>query len=107
LKKLRVRWLEPASLDLIGIIEFIQLDRPAVAREVGRSILAAAMHLRDSPRRGKVVPELLDMGISDYRQILVPPYRVICAVRADSLDIEAVIDSRRDLQTWLFERLIR
>jgi plasmid stabilization system protein ParE len=107
LKKLRVRWSEPASLDLFEIIEFIQLDRPAAAREVGRSILVAASHLKDSPRRGKVVPELLERGITDYRQIPISPYHVIYAVRGDSLDIEAVIDSRRDIQAWLFERLIR
>jgi len=107
LKRPRVRWSRSASLDLIEIIEYIQLDRPEAAREIGRAIRAAALNLRDSPRQGRMVPELLEQGITDYRQILISPYRVIYAVRADSLNIEAVIDSRRDLQRWLFERLIR
>lgn len=107
MKGLRVRWSGPASLDLIEIIEFIQLDRPAAAREIGRAILVAASHLRNNPRRGKVVPEFLERGLAGYRQILIPPYRLIYAIRADSLDIAAVIDSRRDLQAALFQRLVR
>ncbi len=107
MKRLRVRWSGSASLDLIEIIEFIQLDRPAAAREIGRAILLAASHLRHNPRQGKVVPEFLEQGVSDYRQILISCYRLIYAIRADSLDIEAVIDSRRDLQAALFQRLIR
>jgi toxin ParE1/3/4 len=107
LKRLPVRWSRSASLDLIEIIEYIQLDRPAAAREIGRSIRAPALHLRDNPRRGKVVPEFLEQGVADYRQILIPPYRLIYAIRADSLDIVAVIDSRRDLQAALFQRLVR
>ena len=107
MKRLRVRWSRSASLDLIEIIEYIQLDRPVAAREIGRAIRAAALHLKDNPRRGKVVPELLERGVTDYRQIVIAPYRLIYAVRPDSLDIEAVIDGRRDIQTWLFERLIR
>ena len=62
---------------------------------------------KHNPRRGKVVSELLAQGMSDYRQILVAVYRVIYAVRADSIDIVAVTDSRRDLQDALFRRLIR
>jgi toxin ParE1/3/4 len=107
LKRLPVRWSRSASLDLIEIIEYIQLDRPAAAREIGRSIRAAALHLRDNPRRGKAVPEFLDRGVADYRQILIFPYRLIYTVSTDSLDIVAVIDSRRDLQAALFQRLIR
>lgn len=107
MKRLRVRWSRPASLDLIEIIEFIQLDRPAAAREIGRAILIAASHLRQNPGQGKAVPEFLEQGVSGYRQILISCYRLIHAVRADSLDIEAVIDSRRDIQAAVFQRFIR
>jgi toxin ParE1/3/4 len=99
--------LEPASLDLIQIVEFVLNDRPIAARRLGRKILRAGSRLALHPRSGKIVPELLEQGISDYRQVLVPPYRLIYAVRAESIDIAAVIDARRDLQTVLFQRLLR
>jgi plasmid stabilization system protein ParE len=107
LKRIPVRWTEPASLDLIEIVEFIHHDRPTAARKLGQAILLAASRLNRQPRRGKIVPELLEQGISDYRQILVTVYRVVYAIRAESIDIMAVIDSRRDLQEALFRRLIR
>ena len=107
LKRLSVHWSEPASLDLIEIVEFVQHDRPTAARKLGQTLLLEASRLNRHPRRGKIVPELLEQGISDYRQILVTAYRVVYAIRADSIDIVAVIDSRRDLQDALFRRLIR
>lgn len=107
MKRHPVRWSEPASLDLIEIVEFVQRDRPRAARKLGQTLLLAASRLNRHQRRGKIVPELLERGISDYRQILVTVYRVIYPIRADSIDIVAVIDSRRDLQEALFRRLIR
>ncbi len=107
MNRLTVRWAQAASLDLIEIVEFMKLDRPDAARKIGRSILAVAPRLSRNPRSGKVVPELWEHGISDYRQVLVSQYRVIYAIRSQRIDIEAVIDSRRDLEAVLFQRLIR
>ena len=107
MKRLIVHWARPASLDLLEIIEFIRQDRPAAARKMGRTILLEASRLSRHPRVGKIVPELLKQGISDYRQVLVPPYRVLYAVRKTFVEIVAVIDSRRDLEAVLFQRLIR
>jgi len=107
LKRVPVRWSEPASLDLIEIIEFVQRDRSAAARKFSRRLILEASRLSRNPRRGKIVPELLEQGISDDRQIVVAVYRVIYAVRASSIDVIAVIDGRRDLQDAMFRRLIR
>ena len=106
MKRRPVRWAEPASLDLIEILEFVQYDRPEAARKLGRAILQVASRLSRHPRRGRIVPELLEHGISDYRQVLVAQYRVIYTIR-NSVDIVAVVDGRRDLQAALFQRLIR
>jgi plasmid stabilization system protein ParE len=107
LKRLRVRWSTSASLDLIEIIEFASQDRPQAAQKLGREILQAASRLARHPRSGKILPELQEQGISDYRQVLVRPYRLIYALRAESIDIVVVVDARRDLQTALLQRLMR
>jgi toxin ParE1/3/4 len=107
LKRLPVRWAQAASLDVIEIVEFIKQDRPDAARKLGRSFLAQASRLRRNPRQGKVVPELLEKGIADYRQVVVSAYRLIYAIRTEFIDVVAVIDSRRDVQALIFQRLIR
>ncbi len=107
MKRLPVRWLEPASLDLIEIAEFIWRDRPAAATRMGRDILLAAERLTRQPRSGKLVPELHEQGISEYRQVYVGPYRIVYSVELESMDVLAVLDGRCDMQAALFQRLIR
>jgi len=107
LKQLPVRWSPAAVLDLMEIVEFIWQDLPSAARKMGRAILREVSRLSKNPRRGKVVPALSDQGISDHRQLIIAPYRVVYGIKSDSVNVEAVIDSRRDLQNALFQRLIR
>ena len=102
-----MRWLEPASLDLIEIAEFVYRDKPTAARKLTREILSVAAQIGKQPRSGRIVPELQMKGVADYREILVGPYRVIYEVLPNVADVHAVIDSRRDLETILFERLMR
>jgi len=94
-------------LDLIEIVEFIRNDSPAAARELAREIDRATSRLSRHPEAGKIVLELREQGISDYRQLSIPPHRVIYAARPNSVDIVAVFDGRRDLEKALFERLMR
>jgi plasmid stabilization system protein ParE len=102
-----VRWSEHASADLIDILEFIDQEQPAAARKIGRAILSSASRLKRHPHREKPVPEMLEQGISDYRQILVTVYRIIYRVRTETVDILAVLDSRRDITAALLQRLVR
>lgn len=99
--------MEPASLDLIELVEYISRDRPDAARKIGRDILLAGKRLSRNPRRGKLVPEFQDQGISEYRQIFVGVYRLIYDIQSESVDILAVLDGRRDARSILFQRSIR
>jgi len=101
LKRLPVRWARAASLDLIEIVEFIKGDRPEAARKLGHSFL------RRNPRQGKVVPELLEKGVADYRQLIVSSYRLLYTIRTEFIDVVAVIDGRRDVQNSVLQRLMR
>ncbi len=92
---------------MIEIVEFIKRDRPEAARKLGRTFLTEAVRLRNNPRKGRLVPQLVEKGLSDYRQVVVSNYRLIYAIRTEYVDVVAVIDARRDFQTALFQRLIR
>ena len=107
LKKPAIHWLEPASLDLVEIIEYISRDRPDAARKLGRDILLTAKRLGRSPRRGKLVPELRDQGMNEYREIFVGVYRIVYDIQPESIDILAVLDGRRDARTILLQRSMR
>jgi plasmid stabilization system protein ParE len=92
---------------LIEIVEFIKGDQPDAARKVGLSFLTEASRLRRNPRQGKVVPELLEKGVVDYRQLIISAYRLIYVIRSEFIDVVAVIDSRRDVQSLVLRRLMR
>jgi len=59
------------------------------------------------PLRGHIPDELLEVGMTQYRQILVDRNRIIYEVRGDILYIHIVCDVRRDLQTLLARRMLR
>ena len=107
MKRLPVRWARAASLDVTEIVEFVKQDRPEAAGNLGRALLAGAPRLSRNPRQGRVVPELFEKGISDYRELIISSYRLIYAIRAHYIDIVVVLDSRRDLEAALFQRLMR
>jgi toxin ParE1/3/4 len=50
--------------------------------------------------------ELQAVGIADYRQIFVKPYRIIYRVTGQRVLIYVVADGRRDFQTLLARRLL-
>lgn len=89
------------------ITELISPDFPEAARKLSRQILANIADLGQMLERGRIAPELLDQGISMYRQVLVPPYRVIYRIRSSAVCVEVIADSRRNLADLLSQRLLR
>ncbi|MBM3812193.1 MAG: type II toxin-antitoxin system RelE/ParE family toxin [Acidimicrobiia bacterium] len=106
MNRIPVRWSRAALRDLHEILDYIERDRPGAARRMGARIMTAAGSLRCAPKSGKVVPELAEHGITDYRQRLVGPYRLVYRAHNDRADVLAVVDSRRDLEAVLFRRLV-
>ena len=59
-----------------------------------------------SALRGSIVPEASEVGNRELRQILHLPYRLIYRVADDVVTIIAIVDGRRDVQSFLRERLL-
>ena len=59
------------------------------------------------PNKGRVVPELLEYNINEYREILESYWRIIYRIDTDSVEIFTVIDARRNVQDLLVEKLKR
>ncbi len=102
-----VHWSKTAEQDLLAIIMFIYNSSPQAAADVFGKIKDKTVDLGLFPERGRVVPELLAQGIAHYRELVVPPWRVIYRFSPDAVFVLAVIDSRRNVEDVLLDRLIR
>jgi plasmid stabilization system protein ParE len=106
-RKFNVRWTDPASGDLESIVEFIARDNIPNALQVLRKIKRTAATLERIPERGRVVPELAEVDLRLYHEILCTPWRIIYRIAGTSVFVMTVIDGRRNVEDILLERLIR
>jgi plasmid stabilization system protein ParE len=102
-----VTWSEPAAEDLEHLIDFISQNNPTNAQDVLKTIRNRAATLSFLPNRGRVVPELKAIGIENYRELIISPYRLFFQIKGKQVYVLAVLDGRRDLENLLFERLTR
>lgn len=105
-KKYNVLWTESAESDLINIIEFISLNNPLNAKDIFLKFKTSASKLYLFPKRGRIVPELKEQGITIYRELVIKPWRVIYKIENKSVYILSVIDSRRNIEDILLSRFI-
>jgi toxin ParE1/3/4 len=106
-KKHKVKWAVPAQHDLIEIAEFIAEDRPSVARKIVKKIRERISKLEIEPERGKVVPELAEQGITQYREMIISPWRILYQIDEKVVYVVLVVDGRRHLEDVLFKRIMR
>ena len=57
------------------------------------------------PERGRIVPELREQGITVYRELVEPPWRILYRIESDRVWVLAVIDGRRNVEDILLKRL--
>ena len=105
--RFRVEWTEAASRDLAEIIKFIARDSPINAMKVYKRIRKRANTLRTFPGRGHIVPELAELEVVTYRELSVPPYRILYRIEKAVVFVQAALDGRRDIRQLLSERLLR
>jgi len=102
-----VRWAESAVRDLEDIAAYIAATSSGDALAVVNRLSKQAESLVRLPARGRVVPELLQFGLKEWRELLSGPYRVIYRIDGSTVFVLAVLDGRRDLEDLLLERLVR
>jgi len=97
-----------AEADLEEISDFIERnDSGDRADYVYDSIKAAILKLESFPGRGRVVPELRDIGLSEYRVVFFKPYRILYFVSGKRVYVHTIFDGRRDVQDVLSRRFLR
>ena len=103
----QVRVVAAAERDLDEIYEYIaQEASPARADKVFERLREQVNGLALQPERGSWPRELLALGIRDFRQLVMRPWRVIYRVVGDQVVVLLIADSRRNLKTLLERRLL-
>jgi plasmid stabilization system protein ParE len=109
-----VRITAGAERDLHGIYRRRLAQRGVGGADGAHALLgqlvAAIESLADFSGRGPVPPELDALGIRDFRQLSLPPFRVVYLLEEEGKSLGATVtivaDGRRDFRTLLQERLL-
>jgi len=107
LKCFTVNINKTAKNDLREIIKYISKNNPVNALNVLKRIEDRINSLNHFPERGGYVPELYKNNIKDYRQLIVSPWRIIYKIDKNIVNVLIIIDSRRNTQDILLEKLIK
>jgi toxin ParE1/3/4 len=105
-QKYDIIWAGVAEKDLKEIIEYIAIDSPDQALKILKKVKQKASSLYTLPERGRIVPELQDQGVLLYRELIVPPWRIIYRIAEMKLYVLSVLDARQNVEDILLKRLI-
>jgi len=104
----RILWAPIAAQDLDDIIDYIAaVDGPESAVRVYNKVKKRTQTLSTSPKRCRIVPELRSVGVAEYRELIVSPYRVFFRIDEKNVGILGILDGRRDLEETLIRRAMR
>ncbi len=106
-KRYKVIWSNVAEHDLKNIIDYIADDSPSAALRIFKNIKQAASNLYFFPERGRIVPELKDQGILQYRELIISPWRLIYRVSEKKVYVLSILDSRQNIEDILLNRFIK
>ena len=87
---MRVFWTQNAIEHLVNIYEHIALNSPTYANRMVDRITHRSEQIADQPISGRKVPEYQS---EDIRELIEKPYRIIYRIKADQIDVLAVIHS--------------
>ena len=99
-------WARIAENDLKEIIDYIAIDSPTNALKIFKKIKNKASNLYTMPERCRIVPELKDQGIMQYRELVVSPWRIMFRITEMKVYILSVFDARRNIEDILLRRLV-
>jgi addiction module RelE/StbE family toxin len=102
----RVEWAEVARQDLDEIADFIASESSSAAQRVADRIEERAATLESLPHRGRIPPELLRFHLPMYRELQIPPWRLVYRVYDDKVVVLGIFDSRRNLEDVILSRLL-
>ncbi len=107
MKDFKVIWTKNAEFDLESIIEYIKTDSIQIAKDIFFEIKNKWDDLSIFSTGRRVVPELQHIGVLKYRELIYKRWRIIYKIENDKFFIVVVVDSSRNIEDILFQRLLK
>ncbi len=104
MKNYEVIWAKTAENDLEKIIEYIAQNSPDNALRILKKIKKQVNDLYHLPKGYRIVPELYDHGITQYREMIIKPWRVMYRISNGKVYVLSVLDSRQNMEDILLKR---
>jgi toxin ParE1/3/4 len=106
-ERFEVFWSRSAIRDLDDILDYVAASRGAdAAAQLYSGIVKRVATLSQLPRRARAVPELKDVGIREYRELIVAPYRIPSRISGKIVAVLGIFDGRRELSELLLKRAL-
>ena len=106
--KYDVQITEGALGDLDAIRSFIAAQRGEDSAEQWMATIDEVIDsLERYPGRGAVPPPLADLGIDNFRQLPMLPYKIVYELTDNQVFVVLIVHTKRDFQSLLQERLLR
>ncbi len=97
-----------AKSDLRDIFRYVEVhDSSERTDHLLGGIEEIITSLTTMPERGHCPQELELIGVRDFREVCIKPYRIIYSLHEDEVVVQCVLDGRRDMQTLLQQRLLQ
>lgn len=101
-----VRVGQDAQNDLLSIREYIsQSESPERARLVADRITDRIASLSELPYRGRTIDEPPEVAALEYREVFVTSFRIIYAVGTDYVQVQMIVDARREMGPLMMQEL--
>ncbi|HIP59914.1 MAG TPA: type II toxin-antitoxin system RelE/ParE family toxin [Campylobacterales bacterium] len=88
-------------------MEYIKIDSIDIAKNIFFKIKEECQKLYYFPERKRVVPELQQIGILKYRELIYKRWRIIFKIQKTKAYVLLVADSSRNMEDLLFQRLLK
>jgi len=107
--KTRYRVVVPPSVknDLKGIVEYHYEINRTYSKKLFDKIIQRIRELETFPEKGRIVPELRDHNIVDYKELIEEYFRIVYRVFDEEVLLISIIDGRRNVEEVLIQKLKR
>lgn len=95
-----------AEADIEAIYQYIaRAEGVEQANSIEDRLMAAILSLEQTHARSKIAAELLDLGLTEFRELQLAPWRIFYCINQQAVSVVAVYDSRRNLVELLQRRM--
>jgi toxin ParE1/3/4 len=106
-KTYKVIFSRYAEEDVNEIIDYYLAVNKEYALKLLDDIETRVNELKKLPERGRIVPELEEQNIIEYRELIEGYYRIVYAMQSDTVIVHTIVDGRRNFEEIIVGKLMR